>query len=163
MIKGLGNHHPATIRGGREAGFFPEVIFEARPWFLRAWERAARNAGMMLLVEPVASGCESRLAGPRQGTTGDPGQPPHHCPGPPQMLRVLQGVQLLSGILLVPSAVGFSLYLGKGVWEASQGSGWVVMSGVCQQWEAKLPRQSSTTEGQRDGRAAWALLCPCQP
>lgn len=74
--KGRERRELLTRHHERQQGsvFFPEVMSEAHPWFLRAWERAG-NAALMLLVEPAASGCESRLAGPGPGTFWDPPSP----------------------------------------------------------------------------------------
>lgn len=166
--KGDGESSPATIRGSKAVFFQRSCLKPAHGFYERGSGRAAGNAGMMLLVEPVASGCESRPAGPGHGTAGTPSSP--HATAPALAPTGTRGAprgeapQRNPPCSLFPALLGFAFIWGKkGVREASQRSGWVVMSGVCQQWEAKLPRQSSRTEGRRDGTAASARPCPCHP
>lgn len=110
---------PSHDKRRSEAVFSPEVMFEARPWFLRAWERAVR---MMLLVEPAAaSRCESGLPGPGHGTAGTPGSP--HGPGPHRHPGGLPGVQPLGGILVVRSLLGSPCVWGAGCGRRGAG-GW---------------------------------------
>lgn len=96
-------------------------MFEARPWFLRAWERAAGNAGMMLLVEPAASGCESRLAGPGHGTAGTPGSP--HGPGPYRHPGGSKGGSPSVESSSFAPLLGFPIIWGKGCGRRGSGAG----------------------------------------
>lgn len=105
---------------------------------------------MMLLVEPVASGCESGLAGP--GPRVPPTPLPH--PGPPDIPGVLRGVQPLGTAPLAPAPWGFPFICGeKGCGGGAGGWGWqaCVSSGR---------RGCQSTAAARTDRRTDRRLCP---